>query len=176
MVTPNPKIWFLTGVSGSGKTTLIQALAKECKEEDVVFLHFDAVGVPSPSARVREYGSDKMWLKTTIDAWINTIKDQYKSHRMVVLEGSMNLTVLQEAIQNHQLTNYEILLIHCDQDIRHHRLIKLRNQPELVNAEMDNWAKCLLKETKDMKINIFDTTNQNLKTLSTLLKKKLGLA
>lgn len=176
MNTFNPKIWFITGVSGSGKTALLEFLAKECNETDIVFLHFDAVGVPSASARMRDYGPHETWLKITIDSWITTIKAQYMSYRMVVLEGSMNLTVLQEAIQKHHLKNYEILLIDCDQEIRHHRLIKLRNQPELVNAEMDNWAKCLLKEAKDMKIDIFDTSDQELPVLSSRLKKKLGVA
>jgi hypothetical protein len=57
--------------------------------------------------------------------------------------------------------DYKTILIDCSNSVRHARLHQGRNQPELVNDTMDNWADFLRKEAKDKKLSVIDTSLMN---------------
>ena len=45
-----------------------------------------------------------------------------------------------DEINNMTFYRYKIILVHCENTVRHKRLHQNRNQPELVNDNMDNWS------------------------------------
>jgi hypothetical protein len=48
--------------------------------------------------------------------------------------------------------------VHCDDATRTHRLCNERNQPDLANAEMMNWAKFLRREAEAGGFELLDTS------------------
>lgn len=69
----------------------------------------------------------------------------------------MNLQFIKDACGKHNFNNYKIILIHCDDTIRHERLQTTRNQPELINKDMDNWADFLHRQAVLMHVIILDS-------------------
>jgi hypothetical protein len=59
-------------------------------------------------------------------------------------------------------TNYKIILLSCEDKLRHLRLAKMRNQPELINNKMDNWANYLMNQAIEQNTLIVDTTNKTI--------------
>lgn len=69
------------------------------------------------------------------------------------------------AFKDNGFSNYKIVLAHCDNSIRHKRLDINRNQPELINEDMDNWSNFLKKQALEMNAPILDTTIMNKETM-----------
>lgn len=62
------------------------------------------------------------------------------------------------AFKKFNFYRYKIILVHCDNTTRHNRLRHNRNQLELVNKDMDNWASFLKKQAMNNQVTILDTT------------------
>ena len=125
------KIILITGASGIGKTTIAKYLAEKYQ----VF-HFDDIGVPNVDEMISKYGSPEKWQEVATKAWIEKLR-KLPGNGIIILEGSFNPEF---ASQYHKL-----ICLYIDRSIREKRLIKYRNQPELINQNMENFA-CLLKE------------------------------
>jgi RNase adaptor protein for sRNA GlmZ degradation len=69
------------------------------------------------------------------------------------------LQYIKKGFTKNNFSNYEIILIDCNEKSMVKRLKKDRKQPELVNQEMKNWLAFLRKQAKDLKVKIIDTTN-----------------
>ena len=157
-----PKIIFLSGVSGAGKTTIVELLQKRnLSNKTVKFLFFDSIGVPSHEEMVRKFGSGKQWQKAMTYRWIETIMRDYAQERLVIIEGQTELTFIDEACKFYGVPDFKIILIHADSQVRHKRLQTNRNQPELINPKMDNWANYLYRQACDLKIEIMDNSFDN---------------
>lgn len=154
----SPFIIFLTGASGSGKTTLLDALKKKLHGPSVTYLHFDSIGVPSEEEMVKKYGSPSEWQKAMTIFWINKIVNEYSNKKLVIIEGQVNFFFIATAFKDINYNQYKIILIHCDTKVRHHRLYVNRNQPELINENMDSWAKFLKNQASEMNVTILDTS------------------
>ncbi len=152
------KLYFITGASGSGKTTTIKTIEKN-KMLDVVFCYFDSVGVPSNEEMIKQYGSGENWQKATTSFWIKEIKEKYLNEKSAILDGQMRLSFITDTCKENNLTNYEIILFDCNNEVRSKRLID-RGHPELVNPDMMNWAKHLREEAKNLNARIIDNSNQ----------------
>lgn len=152
------KIYFITGASGSGKTTTIKNIEKE-KILDVAFCYFDSVGVPTNEEMIKQYGSGENWQKSITSFWIKEIKEKYLDKQSAILDGQMRLSFITDACKENNLTNYEIILFDCNDEVRSKRLID-RGHPELVNPDMMNWAKYLREEAKNLGAKIIDNSNQ----------------
>ncbi len=64
--------------------------------------------------------------------------------------------------------------MHCDNKTRHLRLHQGRNQPELINNNMDNWAEFLKKQAINKNIMILDTSLMNTEEMVNQFKQWIG--
>lgn len=152
-----PFILFITGVSGAGKTTVLKQLCSELAQQSVACFHFDSIGVPSVEHMVQQYGGPSQWQQAMTEKWVDTLLTQYAHKTLLILEGQMNLHFIVDACKKHNCSNYKIILIHVDNVIRHERLRANRNQPELINKDMDNWADYLHRQAELMHVIILDS-------------------
>jgi GrpB-like predicted nucleotidyltransferase (UPF0157 family) len=160
-VKQHPVIVFLTGASGAGKTTLLNALNEKFPASSVACLHFDNIGVPTEQEMTAVYGSGSEWQKAMTYHWIKKILNDYQNKNLVILEGQVNLDFIVSAFEGFNFNQYKIVLAHCDNISRHKRLHLDRNQPELINDNMDTWAEFLKKQAIERHVMILDTTLMN---------------
>jgi dephospho-CoA kinase len=154
----SPFIIFLTGALGVGKTTLLHALENELSSFSIIYLHFDSIGVPSKEDMIKTYGSGSEWQKAMTKRWVEKLTREFNAEQLIIFEGQGNLDFIISAFQQANFNRYKIILVHCDKAIRHKRLQEGRNQPELINDTMDNWANFLYDQTKNIDATILDST------------------
>ena len=176
-----PTIFFLTGASGVGKTTLVNQFCREKnKNSKMACFHFDSIGVPSEWEMLAVYGSGSEWQKAMTYHWVQQFK-QCLDKDLILIEGQVNLTYIESALRGLGFYRFQIILLHCENNIRHQRLTGERLQPELINSEMDNWSQFLKKQALEKNIVILDTTeltqDQMLSWLREYLRpyRKIGL-
>lgn len=171
-----PFIIFLTGASGAGKTKLLNALSKKLPASSTVCLHFDSIGVPSEEEMIRNYGSPSEWQKAMTYQWINKLTNEFKDKNLIILEGQVNLAFIVSAFEQVKFNNYKIILVHCDDEVRHKRLHENRSQSELVNDKMDNWSNFLKKQAEDLEVSILDTTSMSIDGMVEKFMQSISLA
>jgi len=76
----------------------------------------------------------------------------------VLFEGQMRITFIREALAASGIENARIVCVECDESTRVRRLTHDRNQPELADQDMANWARYLHREALDAGCDILDTT------------------
>jgi dephospho-CoA kinase len=132
------RLVILTGASGSGKTSIADAIKVE-RPRPAEVLHFDSIGVPPAEAIVTAWGSGEAWQRAMTLAWMARIESMRGQERAVLFEGQMRLAFLREGLFAVGIADFNPILVDCDDETRARRLAK-RNQPELANATMMNWA------------------------------------
>ncbi len=153
------KIIWLTGASGVGKTTLLQNLKEKYSSKQAWdFLKFDSIGVPSNEEMVKEFGSGENWQKAKTFEWIEKMVTGYEDKKLVVMDGQSNMEFIKAGFEKHGFTNYQIILIDCEQDIMIKRLIDERQQAWLVSEDTKNWLKFLRNLAQNLGIPIIDTS------------------
>jgi shikimate kinase len=158
-----PSILFLSGASGVGKTSIVDALkAHYHSSSDYAFVHFDSIGVPSPEEMIKQAGSGERWQELTTYRWIEKIATEYQDKQSVVIEGQVNLDFIESACHKFEIARYFIVLIDCDWETMRERLVHHRQQPELANQDMKNWAAFLKKQAQRKSLPIIDTSYQTL--------------
>lgn len=85
-----------------------------------------------------------------------------KGQRGVLLEGQMRLAFAREGLSAAGVADFNLMLVDCDDATRARRLVANRNQPELANATMMNWAAYLRKEAREAGYEILDTSQTSL--------------
>ena len=90
-----------------------------------------------------------------------------------MIEGQVNLTYIETALRGLGFYRYQIILLHCENNIRHQRLTGERLQPELVNPEMDNWSQFLKSQAIEKNAVILDTTRLTQNEILVWLKNYL---
>src|SRR5262249_11158256 len=124
-------------------------------------LHFDSIGVPPADDMVRDFGSGENWQRLKTIVWITKIASHRLAARNVIFEGQMRIAFIVEALEHAGVPDAKILLIDCSDADRSHRLTALRNQPELNNDDMQNWAAYLRAEARQRGLQIIDTSKQS---------------
>lgn len=152
-------IVFLTGASGAGKTSILTAIQAEMPTNSC--FHFDSIGVPNEEEMINVYGSGSEWQKAMTYHWVKKLINTSSNKKLLILEGQVNLDFIIAAFEGFNFYQYKIILAHCENAVRHKRLRETRNQPELINDEMDNWASFLKKQAIDKRVVVFDTTLMN---------------
>lgn len=152
------KLLILTGASGSGKTTILNLVKSQLKNSSLVFLHFDSAGVPSFADMERQFGSPEGWQKFQTIEWAKQIGTKYLPLSDVIFEGQMRIQFIEEALQKANILQARIVLVDCDDKVRMQRLTHDRQQPELANENMMNWASFLRNEARNKGIEILDTS------------------
>ena len=152
-----PFILFISGASGSGKTTLLKEMAHRFPLHATACFHFDSIGVPSVEEMIKVYGSPSEWQKVMTEKWVERLLTEFSDKQHIFFEGQVNLEFIETAFMKHSFKNYKIILIHCDDVIRHERLRDNREQPELINQDMDNWAHFLKRQALERGVPILDS-------------------
>lgn len=173
MLLYRPNILFLSGASGVGKTTIVNALRSQNTSASHFFLHFDSTDVPSLTDMIENAGSVERWQEITTHKWIETITSNYRSTDTVIIEGQARLNFIEDACRKFGVTRYAIVLIDCDWKIMRDRLINNRQQPELVNSNMQNWAKFLRQQAKLKNIPIINTSQKTLKEVVDMIQNQI---
>lgn len=151
----------LIGASGSGKTTIARAIAQRYSHEVEVF-YFDRIGVPSAKQMIAEHGSDEGWQRAKTIEWMAKLAPLNRSGRGLLFEGQTRLSFLAEGAAAAGGSAYLPILVDCDDETRSRRLLVERQQPELANEEMMNWARYLRRTAKRSGCEILDTSTLSL--------------
>ena len=168
-----PAILFLSGASGVGKTTILDILKVRNTKPSYVFLHYDSIGIPSFTEMIEQDGSLERWQELTTHKWIEKITNEYQDTDTVIIEGQSNLEFVERACQRFSVKRYAIILIDCNWETICNRLTINRQQPELVNADMQNWVKFLREQAQLKGIPIFDTTHQTPEQAAYIIESKI---
>lgn len=147
----------LIGASGSGKTTIARAIEDRFAETVDVF-YFDRIGVPSVEEMIAQYGSGEAWQRAKTIEWMATLAQAVKPGRNLLFEGQTRLSLLAEGAAATGGLAYRPILVDCNDEIRSQRLRIQRQQPELANADMMNWARYLRREARGSGCAILDTS------------------
>ena len=134
------RLYFVIGASGVGKTTATNALKK--RRPDIIFRHFDPIGAPPVEQIVNKSVSGEEWQRQMTIEWVKRIKAESLDHGPVILDGQTRQSFIEEACGMEGLSDYKIILFHCEDGVRDARVIG-RGHPELANSKMANWAKHL---------------------------------
>lgn len=165
------KIYFIIGASGAGKTTATQELEKS--RADIKFFYPDKeFEVPSLEEMTEKYGSPSDWQKAKTVEWVAYVKEKYLKDSPVVIETQSRGEFIELACKENGIQDYEIILFDCNDKTRNDRLLE-RGQPELVNENMNNWAKFLREDSQKRGAKVIDTSNlsreEAVKVLSEML-------
>jgi thymidylate kinase len=169
------KVFVITGASGTGKTSLVSKLKSKYKKKGWIFLNFDSIRIPTSEEMIKQKGSLEKWQKDMTNSWIRKLIFEYEEASTIIFEGQMNLEFIENAFLKHNYSDYKIVLIDCSKDVMAKRLIKYRNQPELLNRDMEKWLKFLRGQAKKRRAIIIDTSGKTklevLKKFEQVLKK-----
>jgi len=147
----------LIGASGSGKTTIAHAIAQRHADAIDVF-HFDSIGVLPVEQMIADCGSGEAWQRTKTIEWMAKLAPLSRSGRGLLFEGQTRLSSLAEGATAADGVGYLPILVDCDDATRSRRLLLEREQPELANETMMNWARYLRREARQSGCEILDTT------------------
>jgi len=152
-----PLLVVLIGASGSGKTTIARTIEQRHAAEVDVF-YFDRIGVPSETRMIAECGSGEGWQRAKTIEWMLKLAAVSRSGRSVLFEGQTRLSSLAEGATAAGGLTYRPILVDCDDETRTRRLTVERQQPELANPTMMNWARWLRREARKYGCEILDTS------------------
>ncbi|MBR1088623.1 hypothetical protein JQ621_14220 [Bradyrhizobium manausense] len=161
----------LTGASGSGKTTIAETIAQKCRQVRV--FRFDSIGVPSPEERIAGWGSGEGWQRAMTIEWLTRIAREGDA-LPILFEGQMRLAFIKEGLATAGIREALVVLVHCDDATRTHRLCHERNQPELANAEMMKWARYLRGEAEADGVELLDTSKMSIEESVDYVCERLG--
>lgn len=136
------KLFFLIGSSGSGKTTAAKSV-EEMSLPGLAVCYSDSIKVPSTEEMIKEFGSQEEWQRQNTNTWVKKIKDTYLDNSNVIFDVQSRPSFIDEACANNGVTSYKIILFDCSDEERRRRLVGGRNQPELANEQMMDWARYL---------------------------------
>jgi thymidylate kinase len=140
---------FLTGASGAGKTSLARLLEQKIDSHYVHVAYFDSIEIPSPEKMVQLHGSIEKWQEAATHLWIEKLaREQHKP--LIIFEGQYNPHFAVDACAQYHINNYLILCADVATSERERRLIEQRQQPELVNENMQRWADFLKNTTQEL--------------------------
>src|SRR5262245_44377063 len=109
-----PALLCITGASGAGKTAALCALREHIEARVLPTIAFDCLGVPSPDEMQAGWESPRGWQKSMTYHWVYTAKHIYRTHPLVMLEGSFDPQYAIAACTAHRIPRFAVLLLHAD--------------------------------------------------------------
>ena len=167
------KLYFLIGASGVGKTTASSLL--ENKRKDIKFVYPDKeMIIPSKEEMIKLFGTVENWQKDQTIKRVKRIKDEFLGNQPVLIDTQSRFEFITNACKENQINNFQVILFDCEDSIRNERLYS-RGQPNLINQDMDNWAKFLREDCKNNNCTIIDTTNITIEETTNALENNIKL-
>ncbi len=143
-----PALLCITGAAGAGKTSALRAVRERIEPRLLPTLAFDSLGVPSADEMHAAWDSPRGWQKAMTYHWVYTAKHVFRTHPLVVLEGSFDPQYAIAACTAHRM-RFAVVLLHADDAIRRGRLAN-RSQPDLATSELEGWASYLHEQTTSL--------------------------
>ncbi|WCR53020.1 MAG: hypothetical protein PG981_000042 [Wolbachia endosymbiont of Ctenocephalides orientis wCori] len=108
--------------------------------------------------------------------WVKKLS-KITDKKLIVLEGQFNPNFIIKPLKKLNVENYLIICLHADKDLREHGLINLRNQPELANVDMNNWAEFLKRKTVEVGGIVLQSLNieETIERISQIVYTKIKL-
>jgi hypothetical protein len=172
-VPSSPALLCVTGASGAGKTTAVETLRAQIEPRLLPTLWFDSLGVPTPDQMAVGWESPRGWQKAMTWHWVQTAKNVFRTHPLVILEGSFDPQYAIAACTANRL-RFAVVLLHTDDTVRSARLGK-RGQPELATADMTSWASYLREQTQLLGGHVVDASGDIDGVVAGLCTHALGL-
>jgi dephospho-CoA kinase len=147
----------LTGASGAGKTTIAQAFAQTYPAIAEVH-YFDRIGVPSLDEMTVQFGSPEEWQRLKTIEWMRKLAVRMQAHQNILFDGQTRSAFIRQGQKEAEIDDVRIILVDCDDATRIHRLTHDRNQPELANERMMNWARLLRNDAEREGEMVLDTS------------------
>ena len=164
------RLIILIGASGSGKTAVAELL--EQRPPWIGHTHyFDSIGIPS-AEEMESCGGGEAWQLWATEEWVRRI-GRLKSP-LELLEGQTRPSFLQPELANHPDLDSTIILLDCRPAVRTHRLAELREQAELANPTMENWAAYLRGQADALGLPVIDTSDLNLDGVAVAVESAAG--
>ncbi len=174
MKISQPAILFLSGASGVGKTTLAKEVYHRRKQTGLIWVHPDGFGVASLEEMIQQAGTLARYQERSTHFWIERILGEYNDASVVIIDSQSNLQFVYNAYKHFQVEQGGIILVHCDQIERERRLFEERHQPELVNPQMQNWAKFLHQQALELGVSILNTSITPLQESIALIESEIN--
>ncbi|MBR0946859.1 hypothetical protein JQ563_38330 [Bradyrhizobium liaoningense] len=114
------------------------------------------------------------WQRAITIEWLDRIARECDDVP-VLFEGQMRLAFITEGLAAAGIVEARIVLVHCDEATRTHRLQKDRNQPDLATPDMMNWAKFLQGEAEAGGFELLDTSKISIEDSVQYVCDRLGI-
>ncbi|CCD98106.1 conserved hypothetical protein [Bradyrhizobium sp. STM 3809] len=114
------------------------------------------------------------WQRAMTIAWLARIGREHDD-LPVLFEGQMRIAFIAEGLEAAGIAEARIILVHCDDATRTHRLCHERNQPDLANPDMMNWARYLREEAEASGSEVLDTSKMSIEDSVEYICRSLGI-
>lgn len=168
-----PALLCITGASGAGKTTAVGALRDTIEARLLPTLFFDSLGVPPIDHMHAGWESPRGWQKAMTWFWVQTAKNVYRTHPLVVLEGSFDPQYAIAACSANRM-RHAVVLLHAEMPVLKERLDQ-RGQPELATDDMASWASYLHETTPQLGGHVIDAAGTVAATVDAICARALAL-
>ena len=162
----------LVGASGAGKSTVAEVLSQRTPWKGHTH-YFDSIGVPSPEEMEARHGSGEGWQEWATRLWVDRLAATTASPEL--LEGQTRPHWVLEAAERHANLEAQVILLDCSSEVRRHRLVELRNRPELASPRMDTWAAYLAGQAHALGLPIIDTSASTPDEVALEVESVIGL-
>jgi 23S rRNA U2552 (ribose-2'-O)-methylase RlmE/FtsJ len=163
-------ILVVTGASGAGKTATVRALDARCIP-GVRCFYFDSIGVPTAEVMERDYGGGEQWQASATGEWLMQLSGLPEGIRLAVLDGQTRPSFVFGAAARAAPRVVHVALVDCSSDVRGARLRDQRQQPELADARMDQWAAYLRGQADAFNLVVIDTTSLSVREAADQLEE-----
>lgn len=164
------RILVVTGASGAGKTATVRALASR-GIPGVRCFYFDTIGVPTAEVMERDFGGAERWQASATGDWLTRLGGLRRAIRLAVLDGQTRPSFVFEAAARAAPRVVDVALLDCSSDVRGARLRGPRQQAELADARMDQWAAYLRGQADSLNLVVIDTTTLSVAEAADQLEK-----
>jgi len=164
------RVIFLIGASGVGKTAVAKVLEKK---EPWIWNTFysDTIGVPNPEEMERWPGGGEGWQQWATEQWVTRLAE--RNTPLQLLEMQTRPSFILPAVESHSGVVGRIILLECSTPVRSFRLTEFRQQPELMNARMENWAVYLRGQADALRLPVIQTDDLTLQEVAAAVEAEV---